>query len=124
VTVPISQDPSSPTELQHPVTVYWRPGCGFCSSLLRGLDRQGLAFDRVNIWDDPGGAAFVRSVARGNETVPTVRVGDVALVNPTSRDVFRAVAEQAPELLPDDWEPPQPGRAERMLHRILGGGRD
>lgn len=107
---------------QHPVTVYWRPGCGFCSSLLRGLDRQGLDYDRVNIWEDPDGAAFVRSVARGNETVPTVRVGDVALVNPTSTDVLRAVADQAPELLPDDWEPPQAGRAERMLHRLLGGG--
>jgi mycoredoxin len=104
------------------VVVFWRPGCGFCSSLLRGLDRQGLDYDRVNIWEDPDGAAFVRSVARGNETVPTVRVGDVALVNPTSTDVLRAVADQAPVLLPDDWEPPQAGRAERMLHRLLGGG--
>jgi len=112
---------SPESSVSHPVTVYWRPGCGFCSSLLRGLERNGLSFERVNIWDDPDGAVFVRSVAGGNETVPTVRVGEVALVNPTSTDVFRAVADQAPELLPEDWEPPQPGRVERTLHRLLGG---
>lgn len=84
-----------------PITVYWRPGCGFCSSLLRGLERAGLAFDRVNIWEDEQAAAFVRSVARGNETVPTVRVGDVALVNPSAPDVLTTVAEHAPDHHPD-----------------------
>lgn len=64
------------------ITVYWRPGCPFCSSLHAGLVREGIEFQRVNIWEDPDAAAFVRSVARGNETVPTVTVGDVALVNP------------------------------------------
>ena len=64
------------------VTVYWRPGCPYCSMLSRDLDRAGLAYETRNIWDDPDAAAFVRSVARGNETVPTVTVGDTALVNP------------------------------------------
>ncbi|MBW3658730.1 MAG: mycoredoxin [Actinobacteria bacterium] len=76
-----------------PVTVYWRPGCGFCSSLFRSLERSELDFDRVDIWQDEDAAAFVRSVANGNETVPTVQVGDVALVNPTGRDVLAALAE-------------------------------
>lgn len=69
------------------VVVYWRPGCPFCSSLHAGLTRAGVSFQRVNIWDDPEAAAFVRSVARGNETVPTVTVGDVSLVNPRAEDV-------------------------------------
>lgn len=106
------------------VTVYWRPGCGFCSSLLRSLERHELTFSRVNIWDDPDGSAFVRSVANGNETVPTVRVGDVALVNPTTDEVFRVVAGEAPELLPDGYEPPQPGRLGRAVTRLLGGRPD
>lgn len=76
-----------------PVTVYWRPGCGFCSSLFRSLEHSEVDHDRVDIWEDEDGAAFVRSVANGNETVPTVRVGDVALVNPTGRDVLAALAE-------------------------------
>lgn len=108
-------DPASP------VTVYWRPGCGFCSSLLRGLERHGLAFDRVNIWEDEDGAALVRSVADGNETVPTVRVVDVALVNPSASDVLREVQERAPEHLPEGTELPEVGRLGRAITRLLGG---
>lgn len=102
------------------ITVYWRPGCGFCSSLLRGLDRTGLAFDRFDIWQDPAAAAFVRSVAGGNETVPTVRVGNVALVNPTVNEVLRTVATERPDRLPDDAELPEPGVVARLMARLLG----
>jgi mycoredoxin len=109
------------SESVSPVTVYWRPGCGFCSSLLRGLERYELGFDQVDIWEDEAGADFVRSVARGNETVPTVRIGDVALVNPSASDVLSVVAEQAPDHLPAGWEPPTPSRAATFVHRLLGG---
>jgi mycoredoxin len=104
-----------------PVTVYWRPGCGFCGSLLRGLERSGVDFDRVDIWEDEDGAAFVRSVAGGNETVPTVRVVDVALVNPSSGDVLREVRDRAPDHLPEGVEIPEPGRLARAVTRLLGG---
>jgi mycoredoxin len=57
------------------VEVYWRPGCGFCSTLLRGLRRSGLPLRAVDIWRDPEAAALVRSLAGGNETVPTVVIG-------------------------------------------------
>jgi glutaredoxin len=46
--------------------VLWRPGCPFCALLLRGLERTGLAFDRVDIWEHPEAAAWVRS-RRGRE---------------------------------------------------------
>jgi glutaredoxin len=59
--------------------------------LRRGLDRAGLDRTEVNIWEDPQAAARVRSVAGGHETVPTVVVGDVALVNPTVAEVITAV---------------------------------
>ena len=74
------------------VTVYWRPGCGYCASLRRDLQRRGLDATWVNIWEDEEARAFVRSVARGNETVPTVVVGDVTLVNPRGSDVAAALA--------------------------------
>ncbi|HAP76165.1 MAG TPA: NrdH-redoxin [Acidimicrobiaceae bacterium] len=74
------------------VTVYWRPGCPFCSMLRAGLRRHDVEFHEVNIWEEPDAAAFVRSVARGNETVPTVTVGDTALVNPSAREVADLVA--------------------------------
>lgn len=72
------------------VTVYWRPGCPYCSGLFTGLGRSGLAFERVNIWDDPDAAGFVRRHADGNETVPTVAVAGEVLVNPPVRAVLAA----------------------------------
>jgi pimeloyl-ACP methyl ester carboxylesterase/glutaredoxin len=107
-----------------PVVVYWRPGCMFSSGLIRGLERWGLEFERIDIWEDPEGAAFVRSVADGAETVPTVLVAGLALVNPTPRDVLRVVAERAPEVLPEaakqDLARP-PSRIGQVLGRVLGG---
>ncbi|MFC4377343.1 glutaredoxin domain-containing protein [Nocardia halotolerans] len=73
------------------VRVYWRPGCPYCRVLLRQLRRTDLRLEEVNIWADPEAAARVRSVADGNETVPTVFVGEVAMVNPSALEVLRTV---------------------------------
>ena len=74
------------------VTMYWRPGCGFCSALKRNLDAKGIHYDMRNIWDSEADAAYVRSVARGNETVPTVTVGETAMVNPSATEVEAAIS--------------------------------
>ena len=74
------------------IVVYWRPGCPYCTMLERDLLQSGLAYAWRNIWDDPDAAAFVRSVARGNETVPTVSVGDTSLVNPRLAEIEALVA--------------------------------
>ncbi len=98
----VQDEPGSPDQpSRSPVTFYARPGCPFCSALRFRLARRGLAFEEVDIWEDPSAAAFVRSVAGGNETVPTVAVGGHALVNPSSRAVMALVASEAPELLTD-----------------------
>ncbi len=104
------------------ITFYWRPGCGFCAHLHRKLDELGVHMDMHNIWEDPSAAAFVRSVAAGNETVPTVVVGDTAMVNPTPDRVMTTLAHYAPHLVPDDYEPPRPGPMARMVNRLLGDG--
>jgi glutaredoxin-like protein len=75
-----------------PIVVYWRPGCGFCLMLERNMQARDLVYERHNIWDDPEAAAFVRSVADGNETVPTVVVGDRAMVNPSIDRLIEALA--------------------------------
>lgn len=80
------------------VEFYWRPGCPFCAMLDRGLRRTRLPVREVNIWADEGVAARVRSVAGGNETVPTVFVGATALVNPSVKQVLAAVEREYPEL--------------------------
>jgi hypothetical protein len=56
-----------------------------------------LRVREVNIWRDPAAAARVREITGGNETVPTVIVGERAMVNPSRAQVLAAV------------RPPQPG---------------
>ncbi|MFG1837038.1 glutaredoxin domain-containing protein [Micromonospora sp. NPDC049175] len=62
--------------------VYWRPGCRYCLQLRFALGRLAGRAHWVDIWQDPAGAAAVRAVAGGNETVPTVVLGGRAVVNP------------------------------------------
>ena len=102
------------------IRFYWRPGCGFCAHLHRELDNLDVPMDMHNIWEDPDAAAFVRSAANGNETVPTVLVGNTPMVNPTPAQVMAALAECAPHLVPEGYEPPEPGPVSRMLNRLLG----
>lgn len=82
------------------VAFYWRPGCPFCMALERSLNKAGIPLDKRNIWDDPDAAAFVRSVADGNETVPTVAVGNTFMVNPNRKQVEKAMKAETPHLLP------------------------
>lgn len=84
------------------VEFYWRPGCPFCMMLRLGLRRSRVPIREVNIWADREAAARVRSVAGGNETVPTVVVGQRTLVNPTAKQVLAAVRAEAPELIADE----------------------
>ena len=78
------------------VEFYWRPGCGFCARLGRALDAAGIEAVTHNIWEEPEAAARVRSVARGNETVPTVFVGGWSGVNPSLQDVVSAIGRATP----------------------------
>lgn len=64
------------------VAIYWRPGCTFCLALRLRIGRYADRAAWVNIWDDPAGASYVRSVNDGNETVPTVVIDGVAHTNP------------------------------------------
>lgn len=68
--------------------VYWRPGCGACASLRVALAEARVDARWHDIWADRDSATYVRSVAGGNETVPTVRVGDRVLVAPRPRAVI------------------------------------
>lgn len=71
-------------------------------NLERRLEKLGVPVDKRNIWDDPDAAAVVRSIANGNETVPTIVIGEARLVNPRADAVLAAVQEHAPHLDPGD----------------------
>lgn len=69
--------------------IYWRPGCSYCFRLRIALGRAGRKAVWVNVSRDDRASARVRSVNAGDETVPTVFVGDDAHVNPAPRWVRR-----------------------------------
>ena len=102
------------------IDLYWRPGCGFCSMLQRRLDKLGVERIEHNIWEDAADAATVRRHANGNETVPTVVIGDVGFVNPSATDLVLYLAAEHPHLLPDDFEPPEPGSIGKFVGRVFG----
>ncbi|MFE3636334.1 glutaredoxin domain-containing protein [Streptomyces sp. NPDC059168] len=62
--------------------VFWRPGCAYCLRLRIRLGRDAGRLHWVDIWRDPAGAAEVRAVNDGNETVPTVVLDGRPYVNP------------------------------------------
>jgi hypothetical protein len=69
--------------------VYWRPGCQYCIRLRLKLGGVARRAYWVNIWTDPEGAAAVRAIAGGNETVPTVVQAGHSQVNPNPEELRR-----------------------------------
>jgi mycoredoxin len=75
------------------LTMYSTSWCGFCHRLKSQLDREGIAYDVVDIEQDPASAEFVMSVNGGNQTVPTLKFDDgSALTNPSIVQVKERLA--------------------------------
>ena len=70
------------------MTIYSTEWCGYCHRLRSQLDREGIAYDVVDIEQDPASAEIVMQVNRGNQTVPTVVFPDgSAATNPSIAEV-------------------------------------
>jgi mycoredoxin len=70
------------------LTMYSTSWCGYCHRLKSQLDREGIAYEVVDIERDDTAAEYVMSVNGGNQTVPTVRFEDgSALTNPSIIEV-------------------------------------
>jgi mycoredoxin len=73
--------------------MYSTTWCGFCHRLKTQLDREGIAYQVVDIEQDPASAEYVESVNGGNQTVPTLRFDDgSALTNPSIVQVKQKLA--------------------------------
>lgn len=73
---------------QGTLTIYTTTWCGYCRTLKKGMKREGITWDEVNIEDDPAAAEYVQSVNGGNQTVPTVVYPDgTSATNPSLADV-------------------------------------
>jgi mycoredoxin len=74
------------------LTVYSTAWCGYCSRLKAQLDRAGIAYQEIDITDDPGAALIVENANGGNQTVPTVVLPDGRmLTNPTIMQLTTAL---------------------------------
>jgi mycoredoxin len=79
------------------ITMYSTPWCGYCRRLKSQLDREGIAFDEVDIEQKPEAADYVMKVNGGNQTVPTVVVlgqggQTTVMTNPSLAQVKAAAA--------------------------------
>ncbi len=65
-------------------TMYTTPWCGYCHRLKSQLDREGIAFEIVDIEQAPEAVQLVEKANNGNQTVPTLIYSDgTAQTNPS-----------------------------------------
>ena len=75
------------------VTMYSTPWCGYCHRLRGQLDREGIAYDVVDIEREPDAAVVVERLNNGNQTVPTLVYADgSAHTNPSMAQVRAKLA--------------------------------
>jgi mycoredoxin len=73
--------------------MYSTPWCGYCHRLKSQLDREGIAFDMVDIEQVPEAVEIVESANGGNQTVPTLVYSDgTAQTNPSLAQVKAKLA--------------------------------
>ena len=82
--------------MQGTVTMYSTTWCGYCRRLKSQMEREGIAYNEINIEQDPESAAFVEKVNGGNQLVPTVVVvsgtgESTAMPNPSLAQVKAAL---------------------------------
>ncbi len=64
--------------------MYSTAWCGYCRRLKDQMEREGIAYEIVDIENDPAATELVMSVNGGNQTVPTLVFPDgSALTNPS-----------------------------------------
>jgi mycoredoxin len=78
------------------VTMYSTPWCGYCMRLKGQMDREGIAYEVIDIEQHPEAAEVVEQVNGGNQTVPTVVFADgSAQTNPSIAQIKDKLATLA-----------------------------
>lgn len=73
--------------------MYSTQWCGYCFRLRKQLDREGIAYDVIDIDRDEEAAVRVMQVNGGNQTVPTMIYADgTAQTNPSLHEVKAKLA--------------------------------
>jgi mycoredoxin len=68
------------------IRFYETEWCWDCRMAKNVLDRAGVAYQRINIEQDPEAARFVMDTNRGNRSVPTIVFPDGSILVEPGRD--------------------------------------
>jgi len=75
------------------LTMYQTSWCGYCHRLASQLDREGIAYDVVDIERQPDAAEIVMQANGGNQTVPTlIFAAGTTQTNPSVKQVKAKLA--------------------------------
>lgn len=76
------------------ITMYATTWCGDCRMAKRWFDQHGVAYDYINIEQNPEAAEYVMKVNGGMRAVPTIIFPDGSiLVEPSARDLAAKFAQ-------------------------------
>jgi mycoredoxin len=73
------------------VTMYSTTWCGYCRRLKRQFDEAGIAYQEIDVDVEEHYGDRIVEATGGYRTVPTVQIGERLLVNPTLKEVERAI---------------------------------
>lgn len=77
------------------IRFYATKWCGDCRMAKSVLETEGVAFEEIDIDQDPRAAEFVRSVNRGMRSVPTIVFADgTTLTEPSAAELTGKLQEQ------------------------------
>ena len=78
-------------------TMFSTPWCGYCHRLKSQMDREGIAFEVIDIEQQPEHARTVEEANGGNQTVPTLLFADGSTqTNPSVAQVKDKLPTLAP----------------------------
>ena len=80
------------TQMATPITVYSTTWCGHCKRLLRQLREADIAFQLVDLDQQPEYGRRIEAKTGGYRTVPTLDIGGDLFVNPSIDEVQEALA--------------------------------
>ena len=81
--------------MAQPVTMYSTTWCGYCRRLKRQFEEAGIAYREIDLEEESEHADKIVAHTGGSRTVPTVEIDGRLLVNPTIREVQKALAQGA-----------------------------
>lgn len=76
------------------ITMYVRPGCSDVALARAVLRQRGLAWDEIDIEQDPNALARVKGWNGGRAATPTLWIGEAMLVEPDANEIDDALRQE------------------------------